>query len=67
MTDRYLTTSEASQYLGGTVPAETLKQWRSRGKGPRYVRFPNGKVRYRPSDLDEFVRKHLVVPSEEAA
>lgn len=32
----------------------TLKNWRSQGRGPRYVIGPGGLVRYRPADLREW-------------
>ncbi len=59
---RYLDTDQAAEYLGGTVPAETLKMWRSRGKGPRYIKTPNGRVRYRADWLDAFLDRHIVDP-----
>ena len=63
----YLNTDEAAGYLGGLVPAETLKMWRSRGRGPRYVKTPNGRVRYRTADLDQFLAAHVVEPKGHAA
>ena len=54
-------TASAARYLG--VPEETLKQWRSRGKGPRYRKLPNGKVDYDEGDLDAFSDSHVVEPS----
>jgi hypothetical protein len=61
----YLNTAETSEYLG--VPSETLKMWRSRGRGPKYRKLPNGKVSYRLDWLDEFNEQHVVTPSEFAA
>lgn len=66
MSYQLLDTPAASDYLGGSVPVETLKQWRSRGKGPRYIRLPNGKVRYRSDWLDQFVDQHTVDPARAA-
>jgi predicted site-specific integrase-resolvase len=62
MAYQLLDTDGASDYLGRVPPTETLKQWRSKGKGPRYVKLPNGKVRYRTDDLDRFVEQHTVDP-----
>ena len=64
MTNQHLDTPAASKYLG--VPAQTLKLWRSKNKGPRYRKLPNGKVDYLPDWLDEFSQEHVVEPSEAA-
>lgn len=45
--------SEAAEHLGLSVA--TLRAWRHRGKGPRFVRFGRA-VRYLRTDLDEFIR-----------
>lgn len=37
----------------------TLRAWRHRGKGPRFLRLGRS-VRYLPSDVDEFVRASAV-------
>lgn len=62
MTYKLLDTDGAAEYIHHAAPAETLKQWRSKGKGPRYVKLPNGKVRYRTDWLDQFVEQHAVDP-----
>ena len=54
MTMSYLTTKQAAARL--TLSPNTLEVWRVRGKGPRYVKLGRA-VRYRESDLDEFVEK----------
>ncbi len=64
MMNQFLDTPAVSEYLG--VPVETLKQWRCRGKGPRYRKLPNGKVTYRIQDLNEFSESHMIEPSEAA-
>lgn len=50
-----VTCESAAQYLG--VAVQTLANWRSLGKGPRYMR--DGKVHsrvyYRLSDLDDWL------------
>lgn len=48
-----LSTSETAQLLG--VSIRTLEGWRFRGGGPRYVKAGGRMVRYRLSDLDEWV------------
>jgi hypothetical protein len=37
----------------------TLRAWRHRGTGPRFLRFGRA-VRYLPADLDEFIRASAV-------
>jgi hypothetical protein len=59
-------TDGAAKHFNDGVPAETLKQWRSKGKGPRYVKLPNGKVRYRTDWLDQFIEQHAIDPSRAA-
>ena len=44
---------EAAERLGLSVA--TLRAWRHRGKGPRFVRLGRA-VRYLPTDLAEFIR-----------
>ena len=51
-----LTTEEAAQYL--TVSRRTLERWRTEGGGPAYVKL-GGCIRYRVSDLDEYIASEL--------
>ena len=37
-----------------------LGSYRQSGIGPRYIKLPSGAVRYRVSDLVEFLDKHTV-------
>ena len=51
-----LSTPEAAAYIG--VAPDTLKAWRTRGRGPVFAKFGAGrsaKVVYRIVDLDAFV------------
>jgi excisionase family DNA binding protein len=57
--ERAVTELEAATFLGLSVA--TLRQWRHRGTGPRFMRFGRA-VRYLLSDLDEFVRQSTVTP-----
>lgn len=57
MTDTELmTTAEAAEYLG--LSEESLKVYRNRGTGPRYVEHGKGRIRprigYRRADLDAY-------------
>lgn len=56
-TTRALTEREVAEQLGLSVA--TLRAWRHRGKGPRFLRLGRS-VRYLPSDVDEFVRASAV-------
>lgn len=58
---RALTSEEAAEVLG--VSPETLPSWRSRGKGPRYVRLGRA-VRYLESDLAEYLQRNAIDPEE---
>ncbi len=62
---RILTTCQAA-YLLGRSPV-TLKAWRRRGIGPRFVRFggtgPTARVGYRMQDLVAFLDASAVDPA----
>lgn len=44
---------KVAAYLG--KPVQTLNMWRMRGKGPRFLKLENGSVRYRWSDVDDWL------------
>ena len=52
-----LTERQVAEQLGLSVA--TLRAWRHRGRGPRFLRLGRS-VRYLPSDVDEFVRASAV-------
>ena len=56
-TTRALTEREVADLLGLSVA--TLRAWRHRGKGPRFLRLGRS-VRYLPSDVADFVRASAV-------
>ena len=56
-TTRALTEREVADMLGLSVA--TLRAWRHRGRGPRFLRLGRS-VRYLPSDLADFVRASAV-------
>lgn len=64
--DPLLTIDQAAEYL--SIPKATLYTWRTRraGYGPRAVKFGKS-LRYRRSDLDAFIVKHLEVEHEPTA
>lgn len=48
-----LTEVEAAAILGARV--QTLRNWRWKGEGPRFVKVGARMVRYRRGDLDAFI------------
>ena len=52
MEKKLLTTKELSERWNGSPTPDTLRQWRSKKKGPQYVKL--GGVRYRLSDIVEY-------------
>lgn len=51
---RYITTQEAAAYL--QLAKNTLEKYRSIGnKGPKFYRINGSRVRYKFSDLDEYM------------
>lgn len=65
MHDALLTPVQAAEFLGlldrrGNVSSETLAQWRSQGRGPRYIKLEKRLVRYRRSDLENYLTTHSV-------
>jgi hypothetical protein len=56
----YLDVKEAGAYI--RIAPGTLKNWRSRGLGPPYVKVGGRTVYHRP-DLDEWMLARLVVPA----
>ena len=52
-------TMGAAEYLG--LHARTLDNWRSQGRGPRYIRVGR-RIIYRVADLEEFLESRIVEP-----
>lgn len=52
-----MATPAAADYVG--ISVDSLKHWRLRGKGPRFVRV-GSRVVYRIADLDAWLADHLV-------
>lgn len=53
--ERYLTTEEVAAEL--RVPAETLRYWRSHGRGPKSFKLPGARrVLYARDDVDAYVQ-----------
>lgn len=58
LTNRLVNEKEAAQFLGYTVRA--LQNWRLRGGGPSFVKVSSRSIRYRLSDLGEWVESRIV-------
>lgn len=54
-----LTEAQAAQVLSLSI--RTLQSWRGRGSGPQFVRAGRA-VRYRRSDIEEWVESNTVSP-----
>jgi predicted DNA-binding transcriptional regulator AlpA len=48
-----LTDSEVAALLGASL--QTVRNWRWRGEGPRFVKLGGRMVRYRPADVQAFI------------
>lgn len=53
---RLLTTNEAGEYLN--IAPGTLQNWRSERRGPPFVTLSARMVRYKLSDLEEWIQKN---------
>jgi hypothetical protein len=59
--DPKLTTRQAAAILH--VLPDTMKKWRQRpGKGPKFIRYPSGAIRYRLSAIMKFLDDCTVEP-----
>ncbi len=58
-------TSQASAYTG--LAEKTLEGLRTRGGGPRFVKYGRKAVRYLRHDLDAFMARRTVGSTSEAA
>lgn len=50
-----LTIDEALDRLGGQVSRSTWDKWVAKGKTPRILRLPNGTLRVRDTELEEWL------------
>ena len=56
-----LTEIEAAKFLNMKIP--TLRAWRLKRRGPRFLKFGRA-VRYRLSDLEQFVAESAISPRQ---
>ena len=54
----FLSESDAADYLG--ISKKTLQRWRFDHKGPAYAKLNNKLIRYRLTDLDEWMDQQLI-------
>jgi hypothetical protein len=63
--DEYLTEREAADFL--SRKPQTVRKWRVCGKGPKYLKDPNGRIRYSRFDLELWIRGgHAAVITKDA-
>lgn len=60
-TRRHLTVDEVCQEL--EIARRTFYEWRAKKRAPRCIKLPNGALRVRRTDLDDWLESHY----EEAA
>ena len=60
LTSRTLDETAAAAYLG--VARATLRNWRSRGTGPAYLRLGRRRL-YARTDLDKYLQAHRIDPT----
>lgn len=59
-----LNTKQSALYTG--LAEATLETLRTRGGGPRYIKYGRNRVAYRQSDLDEWMSARTVASTSEA-
>ncbi|WP_437012353.1 helix-turn-helix transcriptional regulator [Streptomyces sp. enrichment culture] len=52
-----LTVDDVCDELG--IARSTFYDWRQKGRGPRCIRLPNGSLRIRRSDFENWLRRHF--------
>lgn len=54
------TSAETAEYL--RITENTLRRYRQQGRGPKFVRLggPGGHIRYRPSDVADYIEAKSV-------
>ena len=53
--ERYLSSKEVSRILGFALI--TLAKWRQKRIGPRFIELDNGRIRYKESDVEEYIER----------
>jgi excisionase family DNA binding protein len=55
MANIYLSITELCSQL--QIARSTLDRWRTLGEAPKSFRLPNGKIRFRQSDVEEWLNE----------
>ena len=63
MTDRWMNTEGAAEHTG--FAASTLEKMRTYGGGPRFAKCGGRSIRYRLSDLDDWMAANVVSSTSE--
>jgi predicted site-specific integrase-resolvase len=58
MTDKLLTPQDVAERL--QIKVDTLNKWRYLQKGLTFVRIADGVIRYKESDVHDFIKKNTV-------
>jgi predicted DNA-binding transcriptional regulator AlpA len=59
MPEVMLSSVEVRALLGG-VPATTCNLWMATGRAPTFVKYPNGRIMFRPSAVEAWLEEHTV-------
>ena len=51
---RYFNEKSLASYID--TSQHTLKYWRKTEQGPKFITLPNGRIRYRKEDVEEYMR-----------
>lgn len=58
-----LTETEAGKRLGFSI--RSLQKWRCYGGGPRFIRVSARAIRYRPADLEQWIKDRAKTSTSE--
>ena len=59
-----MTEPETAEHIG--ISLSGLRKWRNDGRGPAYVRLGR-LIRYRRTDIEEWLEKRMISPAEPKA
>ena len=59
MSENMLTSKEVGELPGG-VPATTFNLWLATERAPRHMKYPNGRIMFRPSSVEAWLEEHTV-------
>jgi predicted DNA-binding transcriptional regulator AlpA len=59
---KLLKDTEAAAFLG--VKDQTVRTWRSKNIGPKYIRISRNIIRYRSEDLEAYLAARIIEPDQ---